>query len=123
MTTRIHGSNAAQGHRVCTRVGRLSSETQWTHNRLVCADAAASKRTRLRRMAVRYGSEAARSVTRVLALLAALASVGAAVARAGAPATAASLQAAQELFYNGQYAEAAELTRGVPPEDIDLAVL
>ena len=123
MTTRIHGSNAAQGHRVCMRVGRLSSETQWTHNRLVCADAAASQRTRLRSMGVRYGREAIRCVTRVLALLAVLAFVGAGVAHAAAPAAAASLQAAQELFYNGQYAEAAELTRGVPPEDIDLAVL
>jgi tetratricopeptide (TPR) repeat protein len=40
-----------------------------------------------------------------------------------APAAAASIQAAQELFYNGQYAEAAELTRGVPAEDIDLSLL
>ena len=34
-----------------------------------------------------------------------------------------SLQNAQELFYNGQYAEAAALTRGVPAEDIDLSLL
>ena len=35
----------------------------------------------------------------------------------------ASLQNAQELFYNGQYAEAAALTRGVPAEDIDLSLM
>ena len=123
MTTRIHRSNAAQVPRICVRVCRLSSETQWTHNRLVCADAAAPKRTRLRGMDLRSGSEVARSVTRVLALLAVAAFLGAGVAHAAAPAAAASLEAAQELFYNGQYAEAAELTRDVPPEDIDLALL
>lgn len=64
-----------------------------------------------------------RSLTRLLALLIIVASTGAGVARAASPSAAASIEAAQELFYNGQYAEAAELTRGVPPEDIDLAVL
>ena len=42
---------------------------------------------------------------------------------AATKATMPSLEAAQELFYNGQYAEAADLTRDVPPEGIDLAVL
>lgn len=42
---------------------------------------------------------------------------------AAAPAAAAALETAQELFYNGQYEEAATLTRSVAPEHVDLAVM
>ena len=60
----------------------------------------------------------------MLTLIAVVVGLGAcALQAAAASEVAPSLEAAQELFYNGQYAEAAELTRGVPPEDGDLAVL
>jgi len=66
-----------------------------------------------------------RSLTLWHLLAAVLAAVVAHPARslAAAPAAASSLETAQELFYNGQYEEAAKFTRSVAPEHVDLAMM
>lgn len=69
-------------------------------------------------------SPSSSAVWRVLAIvLAALVADPAERMAAAAPSAAASLESAQELFYNGQYEQAANVTRSVGPEDVDLALM